>query len=98
MKQCTVKKVEYQLILTILTKLNADYSVFVSTFQTVRHTTPNWKIPTLNAFIQYLISENDKLIQMGIIRSPKDLALIARGDKVENDKGKQRDESPMKKE
>ena len=35
---------------------------------------------------------------MGIIRSPKDLALVARGDKVVNDKGKQRDESPMKKE
>ena len=35
---------------------------------------------------------------MGIIRSPKDQALVARGDKVANDKGKQRDESPMKKE
>ena len=30
---------------------------------------------------------------MGIIRSPKDLALVARGDKVANDRGKQRDES-----
>ena len=55
-------------------------------------------MPTLNAFIQSLISKNDKLIQMGIIRSPKDLSLVARGYKVENDKGKQRDESPMKKE
>ena len=35
---------------------------------------------------------------MGIIRSPKDLALVARGDKVVNDKGKQRDESLVKKE
>ena len=34
---------------------------------------------------------------MGIIRSSKDQALVARGDKVANDKGKQRDESPMKK-
>ena len=55
-------------------------------------------MPTLNAFIQSLIYENDKLIQMGIIRSSKDLALVTRGDKVANDKGKQRDESPMKKE
>ena len=77
-----MEKDEDQLILAILTKLNADYSVFVSTFQTVRLTTPNWKIPTLNAFIQ----------------SPKYLALVARGDKVVNDKGKQRDESPVKKE
>ena len=35
---------------------------------------------------------------MGIIRSPKDQSLVERGDKVANDKGKQRDESPMKKE
>ena len=35
---------------------------------------------------------------MGIIRSSKDLALVARGDKVANEKGKQRDESHVKKE
>ena len=93
-----MEKDEYQLILVILTNLNVDYSVFVSTFQIVRITTPNWKIPTLDAFIQSLIFENDKLIQMGIIRSPKDLALIARGDKVVNDRGKQRDESEQSKE
>ena len=55
-------------------------------------------MPTLDAFIQSLTNENDKLIQMGIILSPKDQALIARGGKVANDKGKQRDESPVKKE
>ena len=49
--QCKVVKDEYQLILSILTKLNADYLVFVSNFQLVRITTPNWKIPTLDAFI-----------------------------------------------
>ena len=98
LKQCKVKKDEDQLILAILKKLNSDYSVFVSTFQTERLTTPNWKMPTLNDFIQSLISKNDKLIQMGIIRSPKYLALVARGDKVANDKGKHRDESPVKKE
>ena len=93
-----MEKDEDQLILSILTNLNANYSVFVSTFQIVRLTAPNWKIPTLDAFIQYLTSENDKLIQMGIIQYPKDQALVARGDKVANDKWKQRDESPMKKE
>ena len=35
---------------------------------------------------------------MGIIRSPKYQDLVARGDKVANDKGKKRDESPVKKE
>ena len=91
-------KDEDQLILAILTKLNVDYLVFVSTFQIVRLTTPNWKMPTLDSFIQSLTSKNDKLIQMGIIRSPKDHALVARGDKVANDKGKQRDESEQSKE
>ena len=40
-KQCKVEKDEDQLILSIIAKLNVDYSVFVSTFQTVRLTTPN---------------------------------------------------------
>ena len=88
LKQCKVEKDEDQLVLAILTNLNADYSVFVSTFQTVRLTTQNWNMPTLNAFIQSLISENDKLIQMGIIRSSKDQDLVVRGDKVVNEKGK----------
>ena len=35
---------------------------------------------------------------MGIIRSSKDQALVAGGPKVANDKGKQKDESLMKKE
>ena len=93
-----MEKDEDQLILTILTNPNVEYTVFVSTFQTVMLTTPNWKMPTLNAFIQSLISKNDKLIQMGIIQSSKDQALVSRGDKVVNEKGKQRDESLVKKE
>ena len=54
-------------------------------------------MPTLDSLIQSLTSKNDKLIQKEIIRSSKDQALVARGDKVANDKGKQRYESPMKK-
>ena len=51
LKQCKVEKEDDQLILSILSKLSADYSVFVSTFQSVRITTPNWNIPTLDDFI-----------------------------------------------
>ena len=72
LKKCKVEKEDDQIILSILSKLNADYSVFVSTFQIVNLTTPNWNMPTLDAFIQSLTYENDNLIQMGIIRSPKD--------------------------
>ena len=97
LKQCKVEKEDDHLILSILSKTSADYSIFVSTFQSMRITTPNWNMPTLDAFIASLTYEHDKLIQMGIIRSPKDQALVARGGKVANDEGKQRDESPMKK-
>ena len=63
LKQCKVEKEDDQLILAILSKLSADYSVFVSTFQSVRITTPNWKMPTLDSFIASLTYEHDKLIQ-----------------------------------
>ena len=57
LKLCKVKKEDYQLILTILSKLGAYYSVFVSTFHSVKLTTPNWKMPTLNSFIESLTRE-----------------------------------------
>ena len=72
LKQCKVEKEDDQLILAILSKLGTDYSVFVSTFRVGKLTTPGWKIPSLNAFIESLTSEYDKLVQMGIIRSSHD--------------------------
>ena len=93
-----LEKEDDQLILSILSKLSADYSVFVSTFQSLRITTPNWKMPTLDAFIASLTYEHDKLIQMGIIRYSRYQALVVGGPKGENDKGKQRDKSHVKKE
>ena len=53
---------------------------------------------TLDAFIASLTYEHDKFIQMGIIQSSIDQALVVGGPKGANDKGKQRDMSPMKKE
>ena len=82
LKLCKVEKEDDQLILSILSKLSADYSVFVSTFQSVKLTTPNWRMPTLDAFIESLTYEHDKLIQMGIIRSSRDQALVVGGPKV----------------
>src|SRR5713226_4356753 len=72
LKQCKVEKEDDQLILTILSKLGADYSVFVSTFRAGKLTTLGWKMPTLNAFIESLTCEHDKLVQMGIIRYSHD--------------------------
>ena len=81
LKQLKVEKEDDQLILDILSKLGADYSVFVSTFHSVKLTTPNWRMPTLNSFIESLAHEHDKFIQMGIIQSSRDQALVARGPK-----------------
>ena len=98
LKLCKVEKENDQIILAILSKLGAEYLVFVSTFHLVKLTTPNWNIPTLDSFIESLTQEHDKLIQIGIIRSSKDQALVAGGPKVEKDKGKQKDESHVEKE
>ena len=98
LKLCKVEKEDDQLILSILSKLGADYLVFVSKFHSVKLSTPNWKMPTLNSFIESLTQEHDKLIQMGIIRSSRDQALAAGGPKVANDKGKQKDKCLVEKE
>ena len=84
-----MEKEDDQLILAILSKLGADYSVFVSTFRVENLTTPRLKIPSLNAFLESLTSEHDNLVQMGIIRSSHDQALYASGPKYLNGKGKQ---------
>ena len=88
LKECKVEKEDYQLILSILSKLGADYLVFVSTFHPGKLTTPGWKMPSLNAFIESLTSEHDKLVQMGIIISSRDQALYILGPKYLKSKGK----------
>ena len=46
-------------------------------------------MPSLNAFIESLTSEHDKLVQVGIIISSRDQALYALGPKYLKGKGKQ---------
>ena len=60
-----------------------------STFCEGKLTTPGWKMPSLNAFIESLTSEHDKLVQMGIIISSHDQALHVSGRKDLKGKGKQ---------
>ena len=62
LNQCKVEKEDDQLILTILSKLGADYLVFVSTFRAGKIVTHGWNMPSLNAFIESLRSEHDKLV------------------------------------
>ena len=88
-----MKKEDDQLILSILSKLGADYSVFVSTFHPEKLTTPGWKMPSPNSFIESLTNEHDKLVQKGIIRSSKYQALFASGPKDLKGEGKKNQKS-----
>jgi len=64
------------MVLSILSKIGTEYSVFVSTFHSVRLTSgKNWTMPTLDAFIESLSQEQDKLINMGKIKGSKAHAL-----------------------
>ena len=49
-------------------------------------------MPTLNAFIESLTNEHDKLVQIGILISSKYQALFVGGPKASNAKGKQKKE------
>ena len=62
LKKWKVEKEDDQIILTILSKIGAYYLVFVSTFRVGNLTTLGWKMPTLNAFIESLTSEHDKIV------------------------------------
>ena len=67
LKLCKVEKEDDQLILSILSKIGANYSVFVSTFHYVNISTKNLKMPTLKSFIESLTQEHERLFLMGII-------------------------------
>ena len=81
LKQCGIEKNEYQLILSILSKLGHEYSFFVSTFHAIRIYISNWKIPCLSIFFSSLTRKQAKLIHMGAITysEGKDNSLIVQG-------------------
>jgi hypothetical protein len=104
-KACRVdkSKEEKQMVLIILSKLGPEYSVFVSTFHSVRLASgATWKIPSLEVFIESLTQERNKLINMGKIKGPKVHALIVHDgsghqNKTSKDKDKRKPcENPKK--
>jgi hypothetical protein len=78
LKACGVGKYEEkQMVLTILSKLGPEYLLFVSIFHSVRLAFgATWMMPSLEAFIESLTEEKNKLINMGKIKVPKAHALI----------------------
>ena len=63
-KQCGIERKDEKMVLSILSKLGLEYSIFVSTFHSGKSYILNWKMPSLAAFVESLIQEQDKLIQM----------------------------------
>ena len=61
-KKPGTEKNEYQLIISILSKLGPEYLVFVSTFHATRLVVSNWKMPSLCTFFDSLTKEKEKLI------------------------------------
>ena len=62
-------------MLSVLSKLGSEYSYFVSTFHSGRAFIHNSSIPSLNAFFESLIQEQDKLVQMRVIHTSKNQEL-----------------------
>jgi len=77
LKDCNVDKKDEQIILSILSKLGLEYSVFISSFHASKLTTKKWEMPSLDVFIEALTQEQAKLISMGSTRTSKDHALVA---------------------
>jgi hypothetical protein len=74
LKACKVdkSKEEKKMVLTIISKLVPEFSVFVSTFHSVRFASrATWKMPYLDDFIESLTQEQTKLINMGKLKGPK---------------------------
>jgi hypothetical protein len=74
LKSCGVDKLkeEKKKVLTILSILGPELSVFVSTFHTIIFASgATWKMPSLEDFIESLTQEKTKLINMGTIKGPR---------------------------
>src|SRR5713101_4699107 len=84
LKQCGIEKKDEQLVLSILSKLGLDYSVFVSTFYATKLTARSWKMPSRADFMESLTQEQDKLVMMGTIKPSKDQALVAGDSRVDS--------------
>ena len=71
-------------------------SFFVSTFHSGRDTIPNWKIPSLDSFGVSLIQEKDKLVQMGVIQTSKNQALLLTDSNNVQERGKEKGKNTKK--
>jgi hypothetical protein len=69
-EECKIKMEEERCNYPILSKLGSAYSVFVSTFYSMREALGKaYEKPTLESFCAALIREEDKFLQLGVINT-----------------------------
>jgi hypothetical protein len=84
-RACGIDKKDEQLIFSILTKLGPEYYVYTSSFHTTRLAMGStWKIPSLDEFMESLIHEKTKLIQIGALKSSNPHVLTTQGSSKKN--------------
>jgi hypothetical protein len=80
-EECKIKMEEERCIYLILSKLGSAYFVFVSIFYAMREALGEeaYEKTTLESFCSYLIREEDKLLQFGVINTtgPSSKALVS---------------------
>ena len=81
-------------MLSILNKLGTKYSFFVSIFHFGRDSIPNCKMPSLDSFVESLIYEEEKLVQMGVIQTSKSQALLVTETTKVQAKGRPKGKEP----
>ena len=94
MQTMGLERKDEQLVLYVLRNIGSEYSVFVSTFHSGRASSSSWKMPSLDAFVESLIQEQDKLVQMGLFQSSKNQALLMSDSNNAQDKGKHKGKDP----
>ena len=79
LKACGIYKKDDQLILSILSRLGPNYSIFVSTFFATRSTIGSaWNMPSLDEFATSVTHDQDKIVQMGTLKAPNAHALATK--------------------
>jgi hypothetical protein len=94
LKDCRVDKLkeEKQMLLTTLSKLGLEFSVFVSTFHSIKFTSrATQNMPSLEDFIESLTQDQTKLINMGKIKGPKVHALTVQDTNHQYQKSKDKE-------
>jgi hypothetical protein len=85
LKACRVYKYkeEKQMVLTILSKIGPEFSLFISTFYSVKFTSKaTWKMPSLEDFIESMTQEKTKLMHILIRKGTQNPSLMPPDPKV----------------